>query len=399
MRLLMLANVMPYPAHGGVHLRVLNLLQRVARRHEVTLGCHSWSDEEEAEVADRVAWLAQQGIRTVTGQARAANRKHLIPSLRHLFAGQPPELAQYQSTALQALVTQGQFDVLQVEETMLTPYLAWLPAGSAAMTVLTLHNVHFVQEQRIAALEPRAVGRWWRTMNARLMHHYEPSMAARFDRVITVTESDRRLMLGLDPGLTIDVVPNGVDTLALQPLPPPPSARAIVFVGSLAYRPCTDAAVWLVEAILPILRQRIPELELWIVGKAPPPEVLALAGNGVHVTGHVAEVTPYYLRSAVAVVPLRAGGGSRLKILEAMALGRPVVSTTVGAEGIAARDGEEIVLADDAETFAAAVAALLADGNRARAIAAKARRFVEAHHDWDLIADQQMAIYDEMMAS
>ncbi len=394
MRVLVLSNIVPYPPHGGVHLRILSVLLRIARKHEVTLGCHSWGVEDR----EGVDWLNRNGVRTICGPLVAANWRHIAPAARDMARfRQPPEMAQYQSPEIHALIARERFDILQIEETLLAPYARSLPRDAATKTVLVFHNLHFVQERRIADLEKARVMQLWRRANGLMMRHYEPATARRFDRSITVSETDRSALLDIAPDLTIDVLPNGVDTKMMQPLPAASAKRAILFVGTLSYRPCADAAVWLVQAILPRVRRQIPDAELWIVGKSPPPEVCALVGEGVFVTGQVPDVTPYYARASVAVAPIRAGGGSRLKILEAMALGRPVVSTTIGAEGLDIRPGENILLADDAETFTAAVINLLTKEEPCRSITDNARRFVATRHDWDLIADRQLEIYDEIL--
>ena len=393
-RILVLSNVVPYPPHGGVHLRILNILQRVAQRHDVTLGCHSWGDAD----LDGAAWLNRNGVRTITAPLLPANWRHAAPALQAaLFRGQPPEIVQYQAPKLHALIAQERFDILQVEETLLAPYASSLPSEAGTKTILVFHNMHFMQEERIAALEGKRLDRLWRRANAQIMRRYEPAIAARFDRNIAVSAVDRALLRGLAPDLEIDVLANGVDTAALRPLPPPDRKRSLIFVGTLNYKPCVDAVLWLAQEVLPILRRRRPDLELWIVGKLPPPEVEALAGPGVFVTGYVEDLTPYYQRSAVAVVPLRAGGGSRLKILEAMALGRPVVSTAVGAEGLEVTAEQNILLAESAEAFAVSVERLLNDDDLWRSIVQRAREFVEIHHEWDKIVEQQLKIYDELM--
>lgn len=394
MRLLVVANIVPYPPHGGVHQRIFHLLERVANRHDVTLACHAWCDEDRRNAE----WLTRNGIRTVTAPLRPANWRHTVPALcGALGAGQPPEVVQYQTPELHALIARERFDLVQVEETILAPYAWSLPHDAKTKTLLTFHNVHFVQAMRIAQVEKNLPLRLWRSTNAAMMRRYEPAIAARFDRSITVSEVDRDLLLGEAPDLRIDVLANGVDT-SRPLLPEPPSDGAIVFVGTLNYRPCIDAVEWLVSEILPILRARRPDLALWIVGKNPTAEVQALAGKGVYVTGEVEAVEPYYRRAAVAVVPLRAGGGSRLKILEAMALGRPVVSTTIGAEGLALTDGQDILLADDPQAFAAAVDRLMCERQAWRSLVGNGRRFVEQRHSWDALAETQLAIYDEVLA-
>ena len=399
MRILCLVNVVPYPLYGGVQLRVFHLLRRIARRHEVTIGCHAWDDETDF---DNAAALTRKGLRTVPGLITDWSwKRHTLPAAGHLLHGYPPELAQYQSPVLHDLVRSERFDILQIEETLLTPYAKSLPPGAKTKTVLTFHNIHFVQGRRIAEIESGGARRLWARTNARLMRRYEPAIARRFHRSITASEPDRQLLLSGAPGLRVDMIPNGVDTseMALLQKIPNESKPAILFLGTLSYRPCIDAAVQLVRAILPLLRRRIPGIQVWIVGREATPEVLALAGDGVFVESSVPDVRPYYERASVAVVPLRAGGGSRLKILEAMSLGRPVVSTTVGAEGIDVADGENILLADDDARFADAVVRAISDDALRHTLVRNARRLVEVQYDWEAIAAAQLGIYDELLAT
>lgn len=394
MRILCIANVTPWPPRSGITLRILRLLERVAATHEVTLGCHTW------DAADRegVESLTRQGIRTVGGAVRPASlRTHAWRGVRAALRGVPPETAQYQAPELQALIRAGEYDLLHIEESILAPYALAMPTDRRIPRMLTLHNVHFVQEARMARIEPTLGGRARRRFNGAWMRSYEPRMAATFDRVVAVTEDDRRALLARAPQLRIDVVPNGVDTRALRPLPPPAGPPALLFVGSMFYRPCVDAAVWLVREILPLLRRRHPALEVWLVGKGPTAEVRALAGEGVHVVGEVEDLVPYYARATLALAPLRAGGGSRLKILEAMALGRAVVSTTIGAEGLGVHDGTHVAIADDADAFASRVDALLADAPRRAAMEQAARSHVERTSDWDDLAARLLSLYAELV--
>jgi glycosyltransferase involved in cell wall biosynthesis len=393
MRLLWIANVTPWPPHSGITLRILRLLERVAARHEVTLGCHTWNEADRAGVAT----LTARGIRTVGGQVRPASlRTHAWRGVRAALRGEPPETAQYRAPELEALIRAGDYDVLHIEESILAPYAAGMPTDRRRPRLLTLHNVHFVQEARLAAIEPDAVARLRRRFYGAWMRAYEPRMAARFDRVIAVTEDDRRALTDRAPGLRVDVVPNGVDTKALQPLPTPEGPPGLLFVGSMFYRPCVDGAVWLVREILPLLRRTRPDLQVWLVGKGPTDEVRALAGPGVHVVGEVDDLQPWYARATLAVAPLRAGGGSRLKILEAMAYGRAVVSTTIGAEGLELNDGTNVAIADDTATFAARIGALLDDPVARGTMAQTARRLVEGRYDWDDLAARLLTLYDEL---
>jgi len=393
MRILVLANVTPWPPRGGAQLRVRHLLERVARQHDVVLGCHMWSEADR----DAVSELNRRGLVTIGGMIRfPSKRRRAFNAAMQGLQGLPPETVKYQAPELHQLVQEGAYDLLQVEETLLAPYFRSMPRDRHRHRVLTLHNVHFLQDVRLARIEPSLRWKASRRFNATWMKFYEPRAAAGVDRVIVMSDHDRALLQTIAADVQADVIPNGVDTRALTPLPPTDGPPALVFVGSMNYRPCVDAAIWLVREILPLLRRSHPGLHVWIVGRCPLPEVLALAGDEVTVTGEVEEVAPYYRRATLAVVPLRAGGGTRLKILEAMALGRAVVSTRVGAEGLRVIDDTHLALADDAPSMARNIASLLDDDQRRSRIERAARALVEAEYDWDRIAAAQLALYAEL---
>lgn len=393
MRILFIANITPWPPRGGVHLRILNLMERVAAHHDVSIGCHAWNDADRQGVAD----LNRRGIPATAGTVWWGSMwRHAVPGLKRALRGIPPDTAQYQAPELHQLIREGNYDLLHVEESNLAPYGESVPRNRRIHKVITLHNVQFLQDRRIAQIESSLPRRMWKSGNARWMRSYEPRVARTFDRVITVSNDDRAHLQRQAPDLRVDVVPNGVATRDLTPLPPHRGRPALVFVGTLSYRPCVDGAIWLVREILPLLRQTHPDVDVRIVGKQPTAEVLALAGNGVVVAGEVDDVRPYYAHATLALAPLRAGGGSRLKILEAMALGRCVVSTTIGAEGLNVVPGEHLAIADDAAGFAAAIGRLLSDTARRDAMATAARHLVEAEYDWDDIAARQLAIYNDL---
>jgi glycosyltransferase involved in cell wall biosynthesis len=397
MRILVISNVVPYPAHSGIQLRILRILERVARVHQVTLCCHAWSaaDQEGAHQ------LSKRGIRTFTGRmGPQIDLRKIIGAAGFGITGRPPELALYRSPdltrILRELLRDEEFDILQVEETILAHYADLLPRGSSTKRLLTFHDLHFVQAARAAPLEHSAGMRLWRHFNSFCMRFYEPRVVRHFERCATVTEHDRQLLQPAGPRRSIAVVPNGVDTTALRPLTDASTPSAIVFVGSMFYKPCEDGALWLVREILPLVRRQFPEIDVWIVGKGPGPRVKALAGEHVFVTGEVEDVVPYYQRAAIALAPLRAGSGSRLKILEAMALGRPVVATSIGAEGLEAEPERHLLIADGAKDFAAAVVRLLQSPDLCHSLATASREFVEARYNWEMIAACQLRIYREM---
>lgn len=229
-----------------------------------------------------------------------------------------------------------------------------------------------------------------------LMREWLPRYAGRFAGSITVSESDRCRLLSANRRLQVEVIPNGVDTQLCRPLPSAGLSRSLIFVGDMEYRPNVDAMAYFSREIYPRIQREVTGVEMWIVGKNPSPEVRQLGGKGVHVIGCVNDLRPYYSRSTVCVVPLRAGGGTRLKILEAMAFGRPVVSTSIGCEGLEAIDGEHLLVADHPQEFADRTVHLLVDETSRQSLTIKARELVVSRYDWDVIARRLMQVYADL---
>jgi len=396
MRILSITNLTPLPANSGARLRVFNILRRIAERHEIHLACHLWDPEEEAVVAE----LEKHFTRVTGGRVHRRPCVRLLPEmLRCLGKGRPPELALWRSPELTAgirrMVSETRFDIVHAEEYFMAPYLDLLPRGYPAKRAVTFHNIGFDQRRTFPGITGNPFLKAWYACNARLLEFWEPRLGASADLCITVSERDRRFLLKKNPALKIEVIPNGADTKAYRFLGPPPSgSRAVLFVGDMRYEPSVDAATYFVSTILPLARRAIPGLEFWIVGREPARAVLDLRADGVHVTGAVPDVRPYYERCFASVVPLRAGGGTRLKILEAMALGRPIVSTSIGAAGLDAADGEHLAIADRPREFAARVADIFREPEKTRLMAERARRLVESRYDWDDLASKQLRAYE-----
>lgn len=399
MRILDISNLTPIPVNSGARLRVFHLLRRIAERHEVSLACHLWDAEE----AERIGEMEKHFHRVVAGRVHRRPAVRLVPEMaRCLWNRRPPEVALWWSPALAAgirkLVSEVPFDIVQVEEYFMAPYLDLLPRRYPALRVVAFHNIGSDQRRTFPGITASPLLKAWYFANARLLERWEPRLGSSADRCFTVSERDRGLLLARNPALRVDVVPNGADTKAFRPIGRAAEGLpSVLLVGDMRYEPSVDAAIHFTRNILPLIRRRIPNLEFWIVGREPSRAVRELQGNGVHVTGAVPDVRPYYDRCFASVVPLRAGGGTRLKILEAMALGRPVVSTSLGAEGLDAVAGEHLRVADRPEEFAAAVARVFEEPEEARSMASRARALVESRYDWDDLAARQVRIYEEML--
>jgi glycosyltransferase involved in cell wall biosynthesis len=231
---------------------------------------------------------------------------------------------------------------------------------------------------------------------ARTLAGYEADVCRRFDRVVTVTGEDRRLLQALcaDGGRPMTVIPICVDPAEKPLVARKPDARRVLILGTMFWPPNVEGALWFAREVWPRVLRELSDALLTIVGKNPPPAVQQLAGPNVEVTGYVADPTRYLEESAVFLVPLRAGGGMRVKILDAWCWGIPIVSTTIGAEGIEVHPGENILIADDAPSFAREVIRLLKDPPLAERLRRNGRQSVEEQYNWRTV----YAKWDEVYA-
>jgi glycosyltransferase involved in cell wall biosynthesis len=290
-------------------------------------------------------------------------------------------------------LSSGKFDVAVCD--FLAPSLNF-PAKLPIPCLLFQHNVESALWRRMATTESHPLRKLAYTLEAGRMSRYERRTLARFHHIVAVSENDRQQMLAMDPSCEITVNPTGVDTQQFHVAPPssadPPR---IVFTGSMDWEPNIDAMEYFCAQIWPRILAEFPDAIFQIVGRTPLARVQRLASKSVIVTGTVPSVQDYLRDATVVVVPLRIGGGTRLKIYEAMAMGKALVSTSIGAEGLTFDNGRDLLLADDANSFADAILLLLRDG-RAR------RRFEEAavelasQFDWSVVARQFAEVLQQM---
>jgi len=398
MRFLMVTNTLPYPPIAGHPIRNMNLLKRISHDHQVWLLVMMPEGEFPVDCGP-LTDFCEEIVLIPTDDPGALARPW--QAVQFLLQGTPPELRLYESQAmidaLCDLVSRIDFDIIQFEDSYMAHYQEYLPKKWAGKKVLTFIDIAYRQYDRIYRIERKLTRKLRLWLFSRMMYNWEPAYAGNFDLNITMSDIDRELLLSRNADLKITTVPNGVDTQVFLPLPASTeTSKNLIYVGNMSYRPNVDAVKWFCNEILPLIHQKLPEVEMWIVGNKPLPEVHELANDLIHVTGRVEDVQPYYEKSTVCVIPLRAGGGTRLKILESMSLGRAVVSTSIGCEGISITDGENILLADDAQSFASQTIALLQDKQKRESIAQIARQFVIDHYDWDAITDSLLQAFEAL---
>lgn len=396
MNILYITYGLPYPPVGGAKARDFYLLNTLSKYHNITCVCLL----ESADVMKPASSLKHLGIQITTfpQQTRVWIR---IKSLIYFFITHKPIAAadffnEQMFAWIEDFAKTRSIDFVQVEHSFLAQYIRALPESLRQRSLIDLHNIGEVQYQRMAELPQPFVRRMIALLKAHLMRNWELQALSPFARISTVSEQEAEWIQARNPKLRISAIKNGVDTKKCSVLPEGDESDVLLFVGTMGYSPNADAMLWFCEAILPLVRKSVPHLRLEIVGRNPTADVQALTSlDGVSVSGLVEDIRPFYQKARVVIVPLRAGGGTRLKILEAMSFGRAVVSTRLGAEGLNVVDGEHLLIADSPLEFADKIKSLLLDGRLRRSIAERARRFVEKHHDWERIGDELLNCISE----
>jgi glycosyltransferase involved in cell wall biosynthesis len=377
---LVLAAETPYPLAGGGALRTASLLHYLALRFDVDLvvfrqpGAPDPGGQLPAglvrrvEVVDLPAHGRSWAARALRNALRVARR---VPPLVDRFAGFSREIER----ALEG----RRYDIGIVEHFWCSPYAEQV-ARICGRTVLDLHNIESVLEQRCAEVESGATA-WAHRVFSRAALKLERTWLPRFSEVLAASETDAERARAIAPGACVTVYPNA---LPLTPSPPRGNEDAIVFSGNMEYHPNISAVRFFRREVWPLLRQRWPGLVWRLIGKNPEAVRRFTSGDArIEVEGQVDDAIRELARAKVAVVPVLAGSGTRLKILEAWAAGLPVVSTTLGAEGLGARDGESLLLADGGPAFAEAVSRLLACTDLREKVGMAGRLLLEKEFTWE----------------
>ena len=382
------------PPDTGGKIRSYSILQQLAKRHEVTL--FTFYRKYDGDRHSELAHLFHRVVCVPLPLPASRTFSEVALYVRNLLTLQPYSVAKFcqplVSGEVRDLLRDHTFDVVVCDFVNAAGVLPW---DISCPKILFTHNV----EAQI----------WWRHyQNARnplwsavslreynAMNRTELTYVKSADHVLTVSEADREYFSCFIDACKITVIPTGVDIHFFQPDPCQPEGNTLVFTGSMDWIPNEDAMLYFIKAIFPHIRQQVPDTCLWIVGRKPSARLKALAAqeNGVRVTGRVDDIRPYVCDAAVYVVPLRIGGGTRIKIFEAMAMGKAVVSTAIGAEGLPVQQEENILLADQPKEFANKVVALLKDPRYRTSLGTAARKLVEQKHSWELVgADFERAL-------
>jgi polysaccharide biosynthesis protein PslH len=391
MRILWIKTELLHPIDKGGRIRSYHILRALSRQHHVTYLCLD-DGLAAADAVERAREYAQEVVVVPFRPPPKMTVGYFADLLRNLFSPLPYAIGRYESPTLRARIRQ----LAPVSDLIVCDFLVPsvdVPADLPAPAVLFQHNVEAMIWQRHVSVPQHVLRRAYMRLQWRRMLRYEAEQCRRFAHVIAVSAMDAEVMRQYGAA-SVGYVPTGVDLEYFRAQRPrPPDSRELVFVGSMDWMPNDDGIRWFASEIFSRVQERIVGARLTVVGRSPSPAVRELAARNpaIEVTGTVADVRPYLERAAVSVVPLRIGGGTRLKIYEAMAMGIPVVSTTIGAEGLPVCHGEQLLIADSANQQVGAVCALLTDRQRAAALSFNALRHVQEHCSWDAVAQGFLA--------
>lgn len=400
MRILFLTPQLPYPPQKGTALRNWGLIQGLTERHELSLLSFHRPGKQIA-LSSPLSSVCKR-ILTVPQPKRPPHQR-----LWGILSTRKPDMALRLASStfdqrLREWLAESSFDVVQIEGIELAPYLETVKsAPQEALTVFDDHNCEYLLQQRTFLTDLYSPVRWpeaaYSFIQWQRLRRYEAEVCRRADEVLAVSQPDAEALMKLDPELKVAVIPNGIDTQAYRPATgagETATGNTLVFTGTMDFRPNVDAVLWFARQVLPRIQTRVPDVRFLVVGQRPHRRLDPLRRNpAITLTGWVEDVRPYFAKATVYVAPLRMGGGTRLKILEAMAMGKPIVATSLGAEGYPVRDGRELILADTPAAFAEGVIVLLRDEARRATLRQTARTFVEGRYDWKAIVPRVEEVY------
>lgn len=403
-RLLFLAHLLPWPLDGGGQIKSFHTLRILSRRFDVTLLAFVRKKDEldaAGEAALRPLLGGPNALRTILiPRSPAINALTAVRALRartSFLIGRDAVPAMRE--AVERTLAETNFDTVHVDHLQMAQFVPFdLPAQTHV--VLDHHNIEHRIPQRLAETPgANPLMRWYWGQEWPKLRDWELNACRRCDRVLVVSDEDKDGLIALAPDLAgrLDVVPIGVDTDYFAPARPwRPGSRTLLSIGTMFWPPNVDSMLYFCADILPKIKARVPDTKVKIVGARPTEAVRALGAQDPHtivVTGSVPDVRPYGEDCGAFIVPLRAGSGMRVKILNALAMGLPVVSTSVGAEGIEVTNGENILLADGPGGFADAVVRVLTEPALAEKIARGGRNLMDARYAWDRIGERLLDVY------
>lgn len=397
MRVLLLTPQRPYPPHQGTTLRNFNLIKELAKHHRVCVLTFLEPDQNPGNHGPLRQWC--QWIDTLPVPQRATGLR-----LKQMLTTRRPDMSWRLWSAefnerLAARLNEEPFDVVSIEGIEMAPYLPTLEAVHPnPLIIYDAHNAEWILQKRAFLTDLKNPARWIAAIYSWVQWHrlarYEANLMQRTAHTVAMSHPDMVSLREINPTTSITVVPNGVDMSVYSRYRGQVVKSDLVFTGKMDFRPNIDAMLWFGQQVLPLIQAERPGTTFAIVGQRPHARLDALRQiPGITITGYVDDVRPYIAGTKVYVAPLRVGGGTRLKLLEAMAMGKAIVSTNLGAEGFPVVNGKELVLADEPELFAQEVLHLLKNPTHRAELGRAGKAFAQTNYSWDVLVPRLEKIY------
>lgn len=394
-RVLFIVPRTPYPLNDGWIIRTYNLIQGLSSQgYAIDLISFVESDDEESNLRYLLKLCCS------VYSVKRKKEYSLFDISKGLVTAQPFSVLNYYEGSMRgkidAVLEKNHYDFIQVEDIVMAQYLP-VDHGKGAR-ILDMHNIESMLMNRYARNENNVLKKAYAYLTAYKLRKYEEDISNVFDVSLVCSERDRERLLQYGTGNRVEVIPNGVDCAYYESGDGEAEIKTLVFVGSMDYHANITGICHFVSAIFPLVSREDPNIQLRIVGKNPNRRVRELSNEQIIVTGEVEDVRTYLGMAHIVIVPLLVGGGTRLKILEAMAMSKAIVSTSIACEGIEAKNGENIMIADDDMSFSEIISSLLRDAEKRSALGSNAREFVEKNYDWPIIHKSLHGVYRSIAA-
>jgi glycosyltransferase involved in cell wall biosynthesis len=397
MKILLTCKEFPHSQVIGGPIIIYNRLKYLSKNHSVSLAAF-YKDEERKHIPSVQEYCHDLRLIPLPPKRSPLSvfKDYFFSPVPHYFLR--VHKSQEMSKAIAEMVAKDRYDFVIAEYSVMGQFIHRNPLLPPVRRIMSVHECYYLARLKDFRHHPWGRRRLKEVINLKGLKKYEFDMYEEADKVLTLTPQGKEELLDIRSTLDIGIVPHGVDVEHFSFSYPDKEEKSIIFVGNYLHYPNADAVLYFAGEIWPRVKMKSPELKFYIVGQAPPPEIKKLEEDpSIVVTGRVDDVTPYLAKSTVFICPVRLGGGFRGKILEAMAIGRPIVATSLGAEGIPAQNGKNIILADNPEDFVQGIDRLLQDGSLYNKISRLGRELVEDKYAWGKGVEVLESILDKMM--
>ncbi len=401
MNILFLATNYPYPLDTGHNLRTFNILKSLAREHRIFfIGFTKPKNISGVSQDDPMHGICEQ-VHIFTAPDDSSRLRMMFSLFLNLFTFNPYIAEKYiigdASKKIKETINQYKIDLVHFDILHLARYSDIV---GPLLKVLTEHNVESERCYRLSKNSQNPMVKLFMYIQYKKLYKFEKENCALFDTCITVSAHDRDVLRRMSPKTRFVVLPNGVDSSYFTPGSKEVHPKSIVWTGGMGSPYNKEAMEYFCRDIFPIVQNSVPGLTFNVIGSEPPNALIQLAKrfSSINILGYVDDIRPTVRSNAVFIAPIKSGGGTKIKVLNAMSMGKAVVTTSVGAEGIEAESGKEIIIEDDSESFAGAVIDLLGDPNRVKGLGSNARKLILDKYDWERIGYLQNTLYHELIS-